>query len=422
MTPDAMDRFAAVILVKSGIELPEFAHYLETQPVKDQAATTPEKASREENKPRLVTQEVRDQKPTEKNWQIDTELSKPVEHTPFERTEKVVPSVISTTVRYDVLREHQEREAMQAITNELVVHELPPLPSIETAPKIAPVLSVRLEQPKPATTKQHETVVAQVSKWQDQQKELPKPELQTLPPITEAERNEPAGIQQETPTTLTDELPTTLPESQDYVPAVETSTAEQNATEHTTTTINTFAEALRTTFARPQETTLEGDSIPVDAEPFDQEVQPVAREVTEHLVALEPAEQELVAPVVQKITEAVLEIQTMQLIQATPGEFAMAEEELTALVVQLFEAIHLEYDEVKVTEFVQLLLKPEFAKQLTSERVIWREDVGTREIKRRFRQFAIFGVTLTHFGLSCQALGFAAMLRTNPNLHLQLAV
>jgi hypothetical protein len=154
---------------------------------------------------------------------------------------------------------------------------------------------------------------------------------------------------------------------------------------------------------------------PTQAEARVELVPPVCKEVAEKLVSLAPAEKEAVSPVVKSVAEAVQEVRLLETSKASAAEVTVATERLKELVIELFDAIGIEYDDEKVEQFVQSLLRPEFMPAPTQAQELDLENMGTHEIKRHFPQLV---TTLTDFfaGHPLQALGMFALFRENPGI------
>jgi hypothetical protein len=154
---------------------------------------------------------------------------------------------------------------------------------------------------------------------------------------------------------------------------------------------------------------------PTQAEAQPELVPPICKEVAEKLVSLAPAEKEAVSPVVKSVAEAVQEVRLLETSKASAAEVTVATERLKDLVIELFDAIGIEYDDEKVEQFVQSLLRPEFMPAPTQAQELDLENMGTHEIKRHFPQLV---TTLTDFfaGHPLQALGMFALFRENPGI------
>jgi hypothetical protein len=142
----------------------------------------------------------------------------------------------------------------------------------------------------------------------------------------------------------------------------------------------------------------------------------VVIEVAERLASLQPDQQELAMPIVQSITEAVHQLSALRMSQAPVWEVAAAEQKLDQLVVQLFEAIGLELDEEKMRQFVGAIAGPEFARHLNRREGVWLEGVGTREVKRRFKEFFAWLVSLLTEVPARHLLGMFAVFHAGPRL------
>ena len=147
----------------------------------------------------------------------------------------------------------------------------------------------------------------------------------------------------------------------------------------------------------------------------------VCKEVAEKLVALEPVQKEAVLPVVKSVAEAVQEVRLLETSKANLEEVVVATERLRELVVELFDAIGIEYDDKKIEQFVQSLLRPEFMPAPTQTQELDLESMGTHEIKRHFPQLV---TTLTDFFAShpLRTLGMFALFRENPGIQSDILV
>jgi hypothetical protein len=111
-------------------------------------------------------------------------------------------------------------------------------------------------------------------------------------------------------------------------------------------------------------------------------VKAVATEVATRLAELNVEQKEVVLPLVQSLTESVRVIRQLQHEAANPKEIVAAVEEMREHIVELFEAIGLEYDDQKIEYFIQAMLAPAFAMDsrasLTPEELA---KMGTHEVK-----------------------------------------
>lgn len=150
-------------------------------------------------------------------------------------------------------------------------------------------------------------------------------------------------------------------------------------------------------------------------------IPPVVIEVAERLTSLAPEQKETAMPLVQTIVETVHEVRQLQAAEASPTDIAAAEERLTELCVQLFEAIGIEYDEEKIKQFVQSILRPEFRPIPAPAAMLDLEHMGTHEVKRRFPQLKhVWDDLLNQLPLQ-YVLGYFALFRSAPWLQDDIA-
>lgn len=116
--------------------------------------------------------------------------------------------------------------------------------------------------------------------------------------------------------------------------------------------------------------------------PLEAPVAAVVAEVASRLVELNDERKEAALPIVQNITDSVRAIRQLQEEAAAPKEIVAAVGLMREQIVQLFEAIGIEYDDEKVEHFIRAMLAPQFVIQgphmLTAEELA---HMGTHEVK-----------------------------------------
>lgn len=114
----------------------------------------------------------------------------------------------------------------------------------------------------------------------------------------------------------------------------------------------------------------------------------IVHQVAQKLSDLEPAERELVAPIVKTVAEAAQEIRLLQTTEASAAEIEVATERLVQLTEELFEALGIEYDEDAVAQFVAVMLRASFMPAPKTMTVLDLEKLGTHEVKHHFPSLA----------------------------------
>ena len=130
------------------------------------------------------------------------------------------------------------------------------------------------------------------------------------------------------------------------------------------------------------------------------ETPPILAAVSERLDALTPEAQELIAPVLQRVTTSIKTIHALKLTGASPAEVTIAALELEQLCADLFDAIGLQYTAADLKQFMQVLLRPEFQPSLAENtETLDLEYSGMREVKQHLRQRFINGLTDVEHGI-----------------------
>ena len=121
---------------------------------------------------------------------------------------------------------------------------------------------------------------------------------------------------------------------------------------------------------------------------------PIIMTLAEHMSELEPAEKELVVPIVQNIVGAVHGLKLLEARDADPQSIAGVEVQLRELCVTLFEALGIEYSEQDIAQFMSVLLHRPLPVETAAEQTIDLEHTGMHNAKS-FADFPFYvsGVT-----------------------------
>ncbi len=149
---------------------------------------------------------------------------------------------------------------------------------------------------------------------------------------------------------------------------------------------------------------------------------PVVTEVSVRLTESTVEQKEVALPIVQNITESLQNIKRLQAKVTSPREIVAAVEEMRDQIVQLFEAIGVEYDDQKVEYFMRAMLDPNFV--VRTQTLLTPEELarmGTREVKLA-EQFAPFLSQTSDLDepSASHRMGRLVVFITHPSLALEL--